>query len=226
MLATVNGILSIEVLSLPESRTILIASLLRFAAGFTIGIWKAPFVFEKFPDSVDFFSSTNAFIITIGGLSSSLIGGFLADKISSSGNSNYRPRARLWIPAIGSLLAIPAWTSFILTDSTTTAAVSLLIEYIVAECWFGPTLAALYNSVPTNRRGVAQGLFSIILGIANIAPYVVGKLTSESYGNYPIGSTILWVVNGSYLLTSLFFLWAASKEDKKLYTSWMNEKLL
>jgi MFS family permease len=72
-----------EVLSIPDVRVLLFASLLRFAAGFTIAIWKAPFVYEKFPGSELIFSSSNALIITAGGLMSSLFGGVLADKISS-----------------------------------------------------------------------------------------------------------------------------------------------
>ena len=41
----------------------------------------------------------------------------------------------------------------------------LLGEYIVAECWFGPTLASLYKAVPKEVQGTAQGLFSVLTGI-------------------------------------------------------------
>ena len=37
------------------------------------------------------------------------------------------------------------------------AAAALLGEYLTAECWFGPTLASLFNVVPKDRRGEMSG---------------------------------------------------------------------
>ena len=79
---------------------------------------------------------------------------------------------------IGSLVAAPLWTLFILTDSVSLSAVFLFAEYIFAECWFGPTLATLFNIVPANRRGTAQGLFSILTAAGNVAPVIIGKICS------------------------------------------------
>lgn len=39
------------------------------------------------------------------------------------------------------------------------AAACLLGEYLTAECWFGPTLASLFNVVPKESRG--QSVLSI-----------------------------------------------------------------
>ena len=117
------------------AKLVLLASLFRFGAGFSIGIWKAPFIFEKFPESIEAFSSGNALIISIGGLASSLIGGALSDRLSNPQDPNTRPRARAWVPALGSLLAVPSWIAFCQTDNAAAAAAFLFIEYIVAECW-------------------------------------------------------------------------------------------
>ena len=216
-----------EVLIIPEVQSLLFASLLRFAAGFTIAVWKAPFVFEKFPGSEQLFSSSNALIITAGGLTSSVLGGIIADRISSSSpDSTNPPRSKIWVPAVGSLLAIPAWTSFILANDPVVAALSLFIEYIVAECWIGPTLASLYNVVPSNRRGTTQGTFSLLIAFGNIAPYIVGLFTGGALASFSIGQSILWLVNFAYLVSGLSFVSAAVKDDVKVQAEWMASKQL
>ena len=54
----------------------------------------------------------------------------------------------------GSFLAAPLWAAFILAEDPAVAAACLLGEYLTAECWFGPTLASLFDVVPKDRRGV------------------------------------------------------------------------
>lgn len=174
---------------------------------------KAPFIFEKFPGNEDLFSSTNAFIISVFGLTSSLLGGYIADRLNSPSDRSVIPRSRLWVPAIGSLLAVPCWTLFIQSKDPFVSAVALTLEYLFAEAWIGPTLANLYSAVPKNRRGVAQGIFSILIALGNFVPFIVGKLTGGSLGNYAIGDTILYMVNIAYILSGLGFLYSAIQQD-------------
>ena len=42
---------------------------------------------------------------------------------------------------------------FVSQPDFNTALAFLFVEYLVAECWFGPTLAALYDVVPGDKRG-------------------------------------------------------------------------
>ena len=46
---------------------------------------------------------------------------------------------------VGSLLAVPLWVGACEAESFYASIGLLLGEYIVAECWFGPTIAALYS---------------------------------------------------------------------------------
>jgi hypothetical protein len=48
-----------EVLESNEARLLFFASVLRFCAGFSIAIWKAPFVFAKFPENASSFAGTH-----------------------------------------------------------------------------------------------------------------------------------------------------------------------
>ena len=45
-----------QVVKSDEAKFLLSASVLRFCAGFSIAIWKAPFVFAKFPDNASSFA--------------------------------------------------------------------------------------------------------------------------------------------------------------------------
>eukprot|EP00667_Euglena_gracilis_P003684 EG_transcript_3697 len=143
------------VLAQRSAQLIFLASAFRFCAGFSIGVWKAPFIFEKFPELATSFGAINAGVISIGGFASSLLGGFLADRI-------FTGRKKLFVPAVGSLLAVPTFALFVTQPDFNTALFCLFLEYLVAECWFGPTLASLYDSVPQDKRGSAQGLFSTL----------------------------------------------------------------
>ena len=209
-----------EILESDEARSLYLATFFRFCAGFSIGIWKAPFIFDKFPGNEALFASANAFIIAIAGVLSSLVGGYISDAIANPKDNSRRPYARAWVPAVGSLLAAPLWIAFVSVNDPIEAAGFLLLEYLVAECWFGPTLAALFVVVPKERRGLAQGLFSFLTAIGNIAPVIVGALAGGALGSYQLQDVLLYSVSGSYILCSLLFVNAALIQDKKLLSTW------
>jgi sugar phosphate permease len=51
-----------EVLQSPVAKLLFSASMLRFCAGFSIAIWKAPFVFAKFPESASSFAGNKKLV--------------------------------------------------------------------------------------------------------------------------------------------------------------------
>ena len=50
---------------------------------FEKGVWKAPFIFEKFPGAESLFAGTNAVVVSLGGLLSSIIGGYISDVLAN-----------------------------------------------------------------------------------------------------------------------------------------------
>merc|ERR1711907_637521 len=175
-----------------EARYIFLAATLRYAAGFCIGVWKAPFIFEKFPGSENVFAGTNAIVVSVGGLLSSILGGYISDVLTKPGsNGENSGLARSWVPAIGSLLAVPAWILFIKAPTPELSIIYLFFEYIFAECWFGPTLAALFNAVPNDRRGTAQGMFSVLTAVGNFAPILIGALVGGALGDFQVGDILM-----------------------------------
>ena len=148
---------------------------------------------------------------------STLLGGFISDKLANPEDpSKQTPQARAWVPAVGSLLAAPAWAAFILAPTPELTAAALLVEYLVAECWFGPTLAALFKVVPLERRGSAQGLFSVLTAVGNTAPILIGALAGGNLGDYPLGNVLLVAVSGAYIVSGVLFWLAATEEQRAL----------
>lgn len=203
-----------DILSIDQARTIYLASAVRFAAGFAIVTWKAPFVFAKFPESHEIFASGNAAIVAIGGLLSSLLGGYLSDALSNSKAD--RVYSRLWVSAAGCLLAAPLWAGFILASAPQVALLCLLAEYLAAEVWFGPTLAALFQVVPKERRGASQGLFSVLIAIGNLGPLIVAAISNnkELFG-LDLDMSLLGTVCTCYVLAGSLFVKAALGDDKQ-----------
>ncbi len=230
-----------QILSIPRVQFIYFASFLRFCSGLMIGVWAAPYFKQAFPDDATQYAVVNAFIVGGMGMTSGIMGGYIADGLgtwlknggeeASSANveegelspagvtsilrDNFDEETiRLLLPIVGSLLAIPAWYQATHAGTNFEASMFwLAVEYLVAECWFGPTIAVLQSSVGASRTGTAQGLFVLTGAFANSAPTLLGWI----YGNKVIDATtssssevlasLLSVgVCAGYLLSSVFFL--------------------
>lgn len=74
----------------------------------------------------------------------------------------------------------------------------LATEYLVAECWFGPTISTLQTTVGSKIGGTAQGLFTLTGAIANFAPSILGYL----YGQAIAASNTALTVDANMATTS------------------------
>lgn len=123
-----------------------------------------------FPDDAANYAVSQAFITAVAGSASGLIGGAAADYLSASlgkkeeeagsdtGSISYDEEGpRLWIPVVGNLLAAPTWYLAVHSSEFQVAMIWLTVEYLVAECWFGPTISSLLSTVPSRIGGTAQG---------------------------------------------------------------------
>ncbi|KAG5187759.1 major facilitator superfamily domain-containing protein [Tribonema minus] len=135
------------------------ASAARFMAGFAVAIWLAPFFRGAFPDHAAQFAIVNAAAVTIGGVlscandannalpsaprraASAVAGGYVSDAFGARD-----PRFRAWVPMAGSLLAVPMWVGTVNCGDFGLAMTCLFLKYVLAECWFGPTVAVLQAS--------------------------------------------------------------------------------
>ena len=210
-----EGVLAIkEVGATKEARLLLVATAFRFCAGFSIAIWKAPFIFFKFPGIAEQFSSSNAAIVAGGGLLSTLLGGFISDKLANPEDpSKQTPQARAWVPAVGSLLAAPAWAAFILAPTPELTAAALLVEY-PGRVLVRSYLAALFKVVPLEH--VVQLKAFVASYGRRTAPILKRPLAGGNLGDYPLGNLLLVAVSGAYIVSGVLFWLAATEEQRAL----------
>jgi len=207
---------ALSVLSSTRIQLLFLASFLRFCAGLSIGVWGAPYFKMTFPDDAQTYGVVNALIVSVCGVTSGVAGGALADKAAqSAGTFGFDSSAgKLAIPVVGSLLAVPAWYFCVNADTFEAAMAWLAVEYLLAECWFGPTVAVLQSNVKSDKGGTAQGMFTLVGAFANFAPALLGSLYGSQVGAGESSSSYLSLllaiaVCGGYSLSALTFYLSA-----------------
>ena len=96
-----------QVLRVASVRLVLAAAAARLFSGFAIGAWCAPFYRTYFPAHTRQFAVLNAAIVAGGGTLATVMGGVLSDRLTSGGKGHMAA----YVPAVGSLLAIPCWVA-------------------------------------------------------------------------------------------------------------------
>ena len=99
--------------------------------------------------------------------------------------------------------------------SFTTAMAWLAASYLGAEVWFGPTISVLQSSVPADRGGTAQGIFTLTGAVANLAPAVLGGVLGMG-GGFELGGLLEWAVVVFYVGSAGFFGKAILEEGRLL----------
>jgi len=237
---------SLQILSIPRVQFLFLASFLRFCSGLMIGVWAAPYYKQAFPDSATEYAVVNALIVGAMGLTSGILGGYIADGLSTWIKETKEEQKHtsiilkyfdeqsipLLLPIVGSTLAIPAWYLTTHTAGTTTtnafeiAMFWLAVEYLVAECWFGPTIAVLQSAVGPSKTGTAQGLFVLTGAVGNLAPTLLGWIYgnqidggSASSSSEVLANLLGWGVCMGYLLSAIFFAVSVLSDGETLEAS-------
>ena len=96
-----------QVLRVASVRLVLAAAAARLFSGFAIGAWCAPFYRTYFPTHTREFAVLNALIVAGGGTLATVMGGVLSDRLTSGGKGHLAA----YVPALGSLVAIPCWVA-------------------------------------------------------------------------------------------------------------------
>jgi MFS family permease len=97
--------------------------------------------------------------------------GVLADRCGKR-----EPRALMFVPMIGVLIAIPFGPIVYLSQSTAIAIAAAIIPAFMGAIYVGPALAATQSMVPPRMRATAVALFLFILNIIGLGlgPVTVG----------------------------------------------------
>ena len=190
---------------------LLAATAVRFAAGFTIGVWAIPCLRASFAGND--VGSGYALVVGVFGFVSALLGGAAADGLAARAPPERRDAARALVPAAGSLVAAPLWVLALQAPSYGIAIALLAAEFLVAECWIGPTTALLQQAVPAASRGAAQGCFTALTLVGGLAPLAVGAAVDRSDGGLELVPAVAFAVAAAYVASSLLFLVAAGLLD-------------
>lgn len=123
----------------------IIASTFRFFGGFSIGFWSPSFFQNLYPDKETEYSITNAFVVVVGGLTSSYMGGYLSDKFEDR-----YPRIKGQLSGLGALVStVFIVITYTLQFSFWISMTSLFFAYLTAEMWYGPAHAAVNRIFPS-----------------------------------------------------------------------------
>lgn len=129
-----------DVIATSRVKWLFLGSFFRFCSGLCIGVWAAPYYRMVFPENQSEYAIAQATITAVFGVSSGLLGGVAADWVAANTDPDQDGTGRkLWIPVIGCILAAPTWYLSVHSNGSFENAMAwLAVEYLVAECWFGP----------------------------------------------------------------------------------------
>eukprot|EP00640_Fibrocapsa_japonica_P001860 CAMPEP_0113940958 /NCGR_PEP_ID=MMETSP1339-20121228/6974_1 /TAXON_ID=94617 /ORGANISM="Fibrocapsa japonica" /LENGTH=453 /DNA_ID=CAMNT_0000944957 /DNA_START=10 /DNA_END=1371 /DNA_ORIENTATION=+ /assembly_acc=CAM_ASM_000762 len=199
-----------EICSKPLIAWIFVAASLRYVGGYAIAGYMAVYFEDEFADYSTVYSYLNASVVALGGIISSWAGGYLSDIWERAGNKS----ARVWVPALGSLLAIPFMIMTVLASNFYVGMLGLFLEYLFAECWFGPIMSILQSHLSARSIATAVGCYTFcVTMIGSLGSYLMGVYYDWAEAG-EIASTanivryeLLVVVVVSYFLAGLIFLY-------------------
>ena len=125
------------------------------------------------------------------------------------------PNARLYLPAVGCFLGIPFFCICALAPNFyVSILLGLFMEYVVAECWFGPVVAVIQQSLSPTSRVLAIACFALIATFfGSAASVVIGvicdSMCSPGYHDSCIRWLVRWSVAISYGISGYLFLFAS-----------------
>lgn len=82
----------------------------------------------------------------------------------------------------------------------------LLVAYLLAETWFGATIAFLQGGLPPAVWGTAQGLLNVVQILGNISPLLIGYWLQRGAS---LRKLLTVCVPAGYLTCAVLFLLAA-----------------
>jgi len=134
-----------------------IASFFRFFGGYSLGFLSATFFIHRYPENDTDYAYMASVIVIGGGLPSSFLGGYIADKFEDR-----YPSIKGIIAGFGALAACPFIViTYIIQPPFWWAILSYYIAYFLAEMWYGPAHAQINNLFPSQFQGFACAVFNM-----------------------------------------------------------------
>ena len=130
----------------------------------------------------------------LGGVSGTLAGGFLTDRLSRRD-----PRWYTWVPAIGLVIGIPAFAWICLTAEFAVVIGLLVLPNFFGSIHTGPSFAMVQSLAPIRVRAMASAIILLVINLIGmgLGPLVIGVLSEwlePEYGARSLGYAMLVVV--------------------------------
>lgn len=108
------------------------------------------------------------------GAMSSMIGGWIADRVGARDVRNI-----VIAPALAVIVTVPVFIFAILADSVPLALGLLVIPYLLNYFWYGPVYSTTQGIVPANMRATAAAILLLIVNLVGLGlgPLAVGLLS-------------------------------------------------
>lgn len=149
----------------------------RFFGGYAIGFFMPKYFNSVYTADKSKYAIANSFVVSVCGLVSSLSGGILSDKYEKKGI--YMSKA--YICMIGTFGGIPTiMMCTLLQNNFWISILGLGLEYLLAECWIGPAITILINTISPENKGFAVSAFLFMATVSGtISTTLLGYLQEK-----------------------------------------------
>jgi MFS family permease len=178
-------------------------------AGYGFGVWKPTFLIRVHEFSLKGAGFAVGFVNLFTGVTSSLLGGWLADRLGKRD-----PRWPMRVAALSALLALPFTLAFLFSPDPWIALLVISPLGALGGMWPPPTYAGSQNLVPAHMRAFTTAILLFFLNLVGLGlgPWLIGALSDAFAQDYGAESIRYAIAAGacSYLLGA-FCYWRASR---------------
>ncbi|MEM7413292.1 MAG: MFS transporter [Myxococcota bacterium] len=195
--------------SLASFRHMSFAAALHAFYGYGIGLFLPVYFIRVHGFSEGELGTYLALIGLIGGGLGTFLGGWIGDRLAPRD-----PRWYLWLPAIGTLLAVPLGFGVYLSPDGHVALAFALPASFLGSMYLGPSFAVAQGLARPEMRALVAAILLFVMNLIGLGlgPQAVGWLSDllrPEYGQLSVRYALLWVATGGALWSALHYFWAA-----------------
>jgi predicted MFS family arabinose efflux permease len=166
----------------PTFRNLSLAAALQAFVGYGVQSFASPFLMRSYGMGVAETGSFLALVTVLGGATGTYFGGRYADSLSAR---HHDRRWQLWVPAIGTLLALPLGLIVYLTPIKSISMWTMIPTLALGSMYLGPTYATAHGLCGPRERALAGAVLLFIINLIGLGlgPLFAGIL-SDVFKNY------------------------------------------
>ena len=183
-------------LGLPAYRHLLIAAAIHYFAHFGAGMWMPTYLI-RVHSMTKTEVGTGLAAASIASVVGTFFGGWLADRLGPRDARWY-----FWLPALGTVAAMPFWVLALMSEDGTTALLWAIPYYFCSAIWSAPMQATAQSLARPRMRGMSATITSFVITMVGmgLGPLAIGAISdafepTQGAGSIRTALLILAVVN-------------------------------